>query len=413
MNSRPLSGLVVFLLLGLVSCAPGVPQLMPKEPLFTLELGTLEDQIDLFQRADQSSPERNRFLFYNGLVMVSDGNARKIMEFSSYGDLLTLFYNPDTNPVPALVGSGSNPSSPGQVKNRRAFAYPFNEMGEIAVTNLNQLFVEDRVPSERRVFDSSLDVVLESRILRFDRDGQFLDFLGQEGIGGTPFPLVERLTVTATGELVVISRTGKGWAIWWYDSQGNPVDTALLGLQTLPFPEGVDTKDFLPQLETVFADWHQRKLFAKVDYYQETMDSTTRTASGIQQAQSRVWTFDMATRSYQKSYALPVLPRQKTKGESVEPWGDRPYEFLGTSEGGLGFFLSSPEAGSHRFLVCRPDGSPLLERNIELAGADALFSQYTVTSTGVLVGFLSDGNRAQLAWWRSDKLLGTYAQTGF
>lgn len=393
-----------------VSCTPGTPQLMPKETLFSLELGALEDQIDLFQRADQRSPERNRFLFFNGLVLVSDGNARKLMEFSSYGDLLTLFYNPEDNPVPALLG---NSTTPGQVKNRRAFAYPFNELGELALTTQNQLYVEDRVPAERRVYDPELLVVLESRILRFDRDGKFLDFLGQEGIGGTPFPVVERLTVSGNGELSVICRTGKGWAVWWYDAAGTPVDKTLLTYSGLPQPEGAAVGAFLPQLETVVADWQTRKLFVKVDYYQETMDATTRTASGIQQAQSRIWTYDLATKSYKRSYALPILKRQKVKGDPSEPLGDRPFEFLGVSDLGLGFFLSSPEGESQRFLVCRPDGSVLLERNIELAGTNTLFSQYAVTRSGILVGFLSDGNRVQLAWWRSDKLLGTYAQTGF
>jgi len=151
----------------------------------------------------------------------------------------------------------------------------------------------------------------------------------------------------------------------------------------------------------------------KVDYYEETQDLTTGTAAGIQVAQTRIWTYQISARAYQSSYLLPPLKRKKVKGDTVDPYGDRPYEFVGLSDSGLGFFLSSPEAGSQRFLVCRPDGSTLLERNIELEGADTLFAQYAVTRSGVLVGFLSDGNRVQVAWWRSDKLLGTYAQTGF
>jgi hypothetical protein len=404
---------LVLVLVGLVSCAPGAPQLMPMETLFPLELGTLEDQVDLFQRADQTSPERNRFFFYNGLVLVSDGNARKVMEFSSYGDLLTLFYNPDSNPVPAMVGPAVG-GAPGQVQNRRAFAYPFDELGEIALTEQNRLYVEDRVPTERRAFDPSLVAVLESRVLRFDRDGKFLDFLGQEGIGGTPFPLIERLTVTASGDLVVTARTGKGWAVWWFDKAGTPVDKTLLSLDPseLPKTDGADSS-YVPQLEAVFADWKEKRLHVKIDYYKHTIDATTKTDSGVQQAQSRIWTYEMSSKTYRKSYALPVLKRQKSKGDTTDPVGDRPFEFLGVSEAGLGFFLSSPENGSLRFLVCRPDGSTIVERNIQLAGADSLFAQYAVTRSGILVGFLSDGNKAQVAWWRSDQLLGTYAQTGF
>jgi len=375
-----------------------------------LGLGTLEDQVDLFQRADDRAPERDRFLFYNGLVLVSDGNARKLMEFSSYGDLLTLYYNPDTNPVPALMG---NTSTPGRVKNRRAFAYPFVELGELALTTQNQLYIEDRVPIERRIYDPHLDVVMQSRVLRFDRDGKFLDFLGQEGIGGTPFPMIDRLTLTANGELVVICRTGKGWAVWWYDAAGVPVGKSFIEYQSLPRPEGAASGVFLSQLETVVADPRSRTLYLKIDYYQETVDPTTRTASGIQQAQSRIWTYDFSSQSYKKSYALPVLKRQKVKGDATDPLGDRPFQFLGVSDAGFQFFLSSPEGGSQRFLACRPDGSTVLERNIELEGADTLFAQYEVTRSGILVGFLSDGYHVQLAWWRSDKLLGTYGQTGF
>lgn len=404
-----LATFVLATLFALASCTPGAPQLMPKETLFSLELGTLEDQIDLFQRPGLASPERSRFLFSDGLVLVSDGNARKVMELSSYGDLLSLYYNPDANPVPALAGTGPGG---GQVKNRRAFGYPFAELGELALSDNNQLYVEDLVPSERRVFDPTLGAVLESRILRFDRDGKFLDFLGQEGIGGTPFPLVDRLTVTSHGELAVLCRTGSGWAAWWYDRAGNPVDKAVITFDSLPkAPNLADPASLLSQLETVFPT-SDRKLLLKVDYYRQLLDPTSHSASGIQSAQSRIWTYDLASRSYQRSYALPVLKRLKSK-DDPDPTGDRPYEFLGVSEGGLGFFLSSPEAGNRRFLVCRSDGSPVLERNIASDGSDALFAQYQVTRSGILVGFLSDGNGAQVVWWRTDKLLGTNAVTNF
>lgn len=376
---------------------------MPKETLFTLDLGTLEDQIDLFQRPGLASPERSRFLFSDGLVLVSDGNARKVMELSSYGDLLTLYYNPDANPVPALVGTDAG----GGVKNRRAFAYPFEELGELALTDSNQLYVEDLVAPERRVFDPTLGAVLESRILRFDRDGKFLDFLGQEGIGGTPFPLVDRLTVMSSGELAVLCRTGQGWAVWWYDRAGNPVDKTTLTFDTLPKPNIANRDALLAQLETVFATGN-RKLMLKIDYYRQTLDPTSHSASGIQSAQSRIWTYDLASKRYEKSYALPVLKRLKSK-DDADPTGDRPFQFLGVTDGGLGFFLSSPEADNRRFLVCRSDGSTVVERNIAVDGSDALFAQYQVTRSGILVGYLSDGNRAQIVWWRSDKLLGTDA----
>lgn len=406
-------GLPAWILTSLVlaSCGGGPPQLMPMETLFRVELGTLEDQLDLFQRHEASTPERSRFVYFNGLVLLSDGNARKIMEFTSYGDLLSLYYNPETNPVPSLQGGSAAAGAPGQVKNRRAFVYPFNALGELALSDDNRLYVEDQVPPERRSFDAQLGAVFQSRILRFDAQGRFLDFLGQEGVGGTPFPSLEHLAVGRAGELAVIARAGTGWAYWWFDAKGSPLVRGVLPYDGVPAPEGT-AKGSLAQLESVFADPGSRTLAVKVDYYQETQDATTRTASGIQVAQSRLWTFDTTAKTYVRSYAIPVLKRQRAKTDPSDPVGDRPYALIGLSGAGLGFFLSAPEAGKRRFLVCRTDGSPLLERDIELGGLDTLFAQYGVTREGTLLGFLSEGNRAQVAWWRSDKLLGTYAVSG-
>jgi hypothetical protein len=398
----------------LVSCAPSVPPLMPKEPLFKLELGTLDDQIDLFLRSGLLSSLNNSFAFYNGLVLVANGNARKVMEFSSYGDLLTLYYNPEFNPVPSLLGttesSGSGALDP--VKNRRAFSYPFNEIGMLALSASNQLYAEDKVTADRRVFDKAENVVWESRILRFSKDGQFLDFLGQEGIGGTPFPALERLNITEKGDIVVTCRTGKGWMLWWFDSQGSPLRKFRVDLMKLPLPENNSAKLF-PQLETMYPDWLNQEVQLKIDYFQETLDATTKTPSGIQVRHSIVWIYDLIKGQYSSHYEIPLLKRERAKGAADDPTGDRPYEFIGLNDSGAGFFLSSPENQSQRFLVLSRNGETLLERNIQLGGDNSLFAQYAISPHGILTGFLSDGQGAEIAWWRSDKLLGNYVKTGF
>jgi len=398
----------------LVSCAPSVPQLMPKETLFKLELGTLDDQIDLFLRSGLPSSLNNSFAFYDGLVLVANGNARKVMEFSSYGDLLTLYYNPEFNPVPSLLGTidSSGARSLNPVKNRRAFSYPFNEIGVLALSASNQLYAEDRVTPDRRVFDDAENVVWESRILRFSKEGQFLDFLGQEGIGGTPFPALERLSITEKGDIVVTCRTGKGWMLWWYDSLGNPLRKFRVDLTKLPFPDAHGAT-LLPHLETMYPDWLNQEVQLKIDYFQETLDATTKTPSGIQVLHSVVWIYDLAKGQYSSHYEIPLLKRERAKGAAEDPIGDRPYEFIGLNDNGAGFFLSSPENQSQRFLVLSRSGEVLLERNIQLGGDNSLFAQYAISPHGILTGFLSDGQGAEVAWWRSDKLLGNYVKTGF
>ncbi len=85
----------------LVGCArTGIEHLVGEE-LFSLSLGRLEDQIDLFQPEGMTMDRTNRIAMRDGLFYVANGNAGKIMIFTSYGDLIFLLYNPKTNPRPS------------------------------------------------------------------------------------------------------------------------------------------------------------------------------------------------------------------------------------------------------------------------------------------------------------------------
>lgn len=43
----------------------------------------------------------------DGFFYVSNGESQKILELNSYGDLLTLYHNPETNPAPLFDSSDS------------------------------------------------------------------------------------------------------------------------------------------------------------------------------------------------------------------------------------------------------------------------------------------------------------------
>ena len=68
--------------------------------LFSLSMGKMEDQIDLFQFENAMVERANSITMRDGWFYVANGSAGKIMVFSSYGDLIFLLYNPQTNPAP-------------------------------------------------------------------------------------------------------------------------------------------------------------------------------------------------------------------------------------------------------------------------------------------------------------------------
>ena len=92
--------LVTALLVGLTGCRQTAIEELNRQELFTLGLGKMEDQIDLFQTEGELFNLKNRICMRDGLFFIANGNSAKIMAFSSYGDLIYMLYNPERNPGP-------------------------------------------------------------------------------------------------------------------------------------------------------------------------------------------------------------------------------------------------------------------------------------------------------------------------
>jgi hypothetical protein len=261
------AALIVSLLLA--SCVPKELEELNREELFSLQLGKMDNQIDLFQVGGVMAGAKNRIYMRDGLFYLANGNSAKIMELSSYGDLIFLLYNPNENPPPTSFRNpqnadqagteegtqpggtqeGTQPAEPaGQeqaersaeplASTRRAVTYPLRRIGEIVVDSRKQLYVEDTVSEERQVHDKELNVLLDRVILRFDRHGDLRDFIGQEGVGGTPFPYVDSLYITDLDDLVVICRTPRYWHVYWYSPEGFLLYQVAIDQDHMPLQEG-------------------------------------------------------------------------------------------------------------------------------------------------------------------------------
>ena len=56
-----------------------------REELFSLQIGKMDNQIDLFQVGGVMAGAKNRIYMRDGLFYLANGNSAKIMELSSYG----------------------------------------------------------------------------------------------------------------------------------------------------------------------------------------------------------------------------------------------------------------------------------------------------------------------------------------
>lgn len=392
--------LIAWLLILLVSCSGGDTASLQGETLFKLSIGKMEDQIDLFQYPGKPSAEKTRLFMKNGLFYISNGNANKIMEFTSYGDILTLIYNPDQNPPPVTL----TPSQKGEsASNRRAYPFPFKQVGEVAVMNEREIIVEDKLPFDRQVYDEKLGVILDSIIVRFDKNGKMIDYFGQEGIGGTPFPYIERIEVNSRDEIIVFTRTVESWIVYWFSAGGVLLYTDTLSVSSLPL---LGREGSIPSLDTVIADSSDPVLYLKIDYYGNTITRQSGTETNIDFDRSRIYIRDVRRGVYTGSVEIPKVYIDRLEpGTFDEKRYEVLYELLGVAKRDNFFLLAPKGSDSFELFIMNRKGETVVRKRITLNEEDLVFRTFHLSSDGILSALICKEYEAQVVWWRSDRLI--------
>ena len=387
----------------LASCAPSrTVTAFQREQLFSLGYGVLEDQLNLFSLDGKAPAQKTRMAMRDGIFFVSNGNAAKVLTLSSYGDLLAMIYNPDRNPPPVSLRQ-SDSGAIGQ--GRTAKPYPFSSPGEIAVDSRRTIFLEDRVPDSRRSYDNVMQASLEYVVLRFSRDGEYLDYLGQEGVGGTPFPPLAGLYIDSSDDCVVVCLTGSGWTVFRFDPKGMLLATIAIKRDDLPRPP--EEADTIASMDKVLASSEGSALVLKLDYYREIVDVETHTQAGIEFSSSWAWIMDSATGSYVERYELPTFETMmEQKGDQKRV--PRAWEMIGSAAGS--FFLSAvDDDGSTYYGIFDTRSRTMRRFSLRLEPDETLYATFSLSPDGILSALLGSKYEARFVWWRFDKLLGGLA----
>lgn len=390
----------VSLCLLLAGCNSGRPIDLPMKSLFTLSIGNAEDQLDLLEIPGIPSNHKVSFFMRDGLFYIGNGEANKVMEFSSYGDILSLLYNPEDNPRPVLL---TTRVGTGNLATREAHSYPFRRVGAVAVTRDKTILVEDRVPQERQEFDSKLGAVLDGVVLRFDEAGRLIDYLGQNGVGGTPFPYIESLQTDVHGDIIVVSRVPTEWIVYWFSPAGTLLYRDAFPVAKLPLPEV--HAGYQGSLDGIFVDPNRRLLYLKIDYYRpETGGAGVR--GTVNFAKSSVYWYDVESRSFVGHVDLPKhILELSTGGSSGTQRIEVLYQLLGVASGGNIFLLSPLSQGYYELLILGKDGRIVRRSRIALDDKGLVLRQFYLAPDGILTALLVHDFSAQVVWWRSDRLL--------
>ena len=380
------------LFLVLSACDTRQASVLERQTLFELELGRLEDQIDIISRDGVMPRAETSLTMRDGLVLIGDGAANKVMEFTSYGDLVRLIYNPQQNPDPVTLNQLSEEAD--STVTRAAAPYGFGQLGSIAVDSRRRVYGEDRLPPERSIHDEELGVQLNRIVVRFDDRGQAQDYLGQEGVGGTPFPFIERLQVTLRDELVVIAGTMNAKLVYVYAPSGELIYTVRVGLDRLPVPSADD--DAIAVLEEIVAGVDQYRVYLKISYYTTAVAEDTGEEFGISFDHSRLYWLDLETGRYE---GYVELPRGTGDEDNLH------YELVGIARGEQVFLLARQKVGQTRLIIMNDEGRVTRRRTLYIPEAELVLRRFALTPEGVLTAMLGFPDRVEVVWWRSDRLL--------
>lgn len=369
--------------------------------LFTLKYGTFEDELNLFNLS-QVGTVNTTMTMRDGFFYIANGESKKIMEFNSYGDLLSLYYNEESNRKPSFTHKNDD-----QNTTRRAIVYPFNSLGAIAVDSRKYLYAVDTLPPERQERDEDKRLLLSHVVLRFASDGTFVDYLGQQGPGGTPFPFIKNIYTTKSDELVVVCTTNDGPVVYWFNTIGFLMYTIPITNSTVPNPYAkTDAGTGYLSVENVIPDTVNRTLYLKVDYFQSALDQALKVQSGIDYTHTLLYPLNAETGHYGNPIEIPAYEDTVADGLSKELY-DLPYDFLGVTDGGWFFFII-PISKGYMVQVVQSNGQRIIKRMLDVDHSEMLFYSLSLNEKGIISGLFVKKDNAEVAWWRTDSLLAAF-----
>jgi len=396
-----------YLLLGSCDSSLQIKRIV-RNDLFSIGYGLSEDQIDLSSMGDNSIDMDMK----EGIFHILDGSGKKAMRFSSYGDLLALYYDKSRLPEPRTVkptvqADNGLLGTPTLSQGRYAVAVNFVSPSRMTVDSAQIIYIADRVENPAaRVFDVQSQAFCDRIVRRFGAQGMEMRYLGQEGPGGTPFPFITALKALDDDTLAVISESESVFLIHHFGKEGNLLSTLKLNRSSLPLPKNLvsganDSKNqqIHANLDGIIESIEAKsfRVSLKIDYYREYFDPVSHVISRSEFAGSWIFVLDGFTGTVLRNFN--ILP---SGSDSPIP------EFIGMSSG-IYYFLSNSEdvhegtssgKGPRRILQLIDGVGKVRSRFlIDLPASTKEIVSIKVSPTGYVYALLSTELAVRVVWW--------------
>lgn len=372
-------------------------QAINENQLFTIPYGNFEEQLSVVD-LNNVGDVRLGISMRDGFFYIVDGEAKKLMELNSYGDLLTLFYNEDSN-ISRLLDKSNRPAE----SIHRSISYPFDYPGLVTVDLNKRIYAVCSVPRDRQEQSEDGTMLYSQTILRFNRDGSLIDYLGQQGPGGTPFPFIRNIYTTEKNELVVVSSASEGKIIYWFAEDGFLKYMIPVTTKDAPSISEEDSKDSFLTVENIIPDPVEYKLYVKIDYYTSYYDEELKVQSGINYVQTLLYPLDIESGLYEDPVSIPPYEESVVADYSRLTY-KIPYDFLGVTKNGWKFFIVKTDDGFNIEMI-QSENQRILRRHFNVDHKNILFDTMTLSQDGILTALYVEKDVARVVWYRTDSLI--------
>ena len=373
-------------------------QSISETELFSLPYGNFEEQLSVSD-LNEVGAVRFGIAMQDGFFYIVNGESRKILELNSYGDLLTLFYNEDSQTARLLEASNRPDKSI-----HHEISYPFDYPGMVAVDSNKNVYTVCTVPWNRQEHSDDSTMLYSQTVLRFARDGSSVEYIGQQGPGGTPFPFIKNIYTTSKDELVVVATSVEGAIVYWFASDGFLKYMIPVTKRDAPVATDKDSQsDIFLTIQNVVPDPVSYKLYVQIDYYTTYVDEESKVQSGINYVQTLLYPLNIETGTYEEPVSVPPYEESVVSDYSKLTYRI-PYDFLGVTKNGWKFFIVKTEDGFNIEMI-QSESQRILRRHFKAVHSNIVYDTMCLSQDGILTALYLEKEEARVVWYRTDNLI--------
>lgn len=265
MNYLSLIFLLTLLLISQISCIKCFNEKKINK-VFKLSVGLNENELGFFKKDDIISQDNINFYYTNGFYYISDFYNKKIFKITEGGLITLVIFNSKQNPfLKPESNTEQTADTSGEIFFKSYSEFPELYPRILAADIDGNIYVENLSPSYKKY--SPEGTILNSFIIKFDKNGKLIYKLGSKGKESEPFSYLSDLIINNKGEIVVLERRSRNFLLYKFNRDGELIYKKEFNRHNIPLTR--EEENFIVDITEVSIGYKNDEIFFMCQYVTE------------------------------------------------------------------------------------------------------------------------------------------------